>query len=412
QYAVILEAGVTGTRLHIHNFTDLTYLSTTFHQTRHSLYSYSERPKEAAESIRPLIEQAMQIVPVAQHTCTPIFLRASRSMRLLRQPQREDVMHAVEAFLRDSENSPFRLPDGGVGIMEMAEDTAYTWVTVNHLLGRLNETNPQPDVAVLVLGGSDTQIVFAPSSDMDDDQYKYDLRLGQQSYALYRRSFANNGLVLLRQRVHEQIVDSLRIHASESEMPLVSNPCIARGLTEYATLRLGSRVAPHGESYLMDGGSVGGFDACTTVVDTVLAETFHNAHIPAIDASAPVLLLGYFIDRLEPLLRVRHTDEDLTATTTTVDKIAQLARMVCAGPEAWAERFESPVVHVLADQPSWCLDITVVHRLLTTGYRLEGTREVMVGKTIGSGRVDPGWTIGAAVKLIMDDGASGAGRYV
>ncbi|KAJ7058785.1 nucleoside phosphatase GDA1/CD39 [Mycena amicta] len=409
QYAVILDAGSTGTRLHIHNFTSSdsdspAYLSTTFWQSpaNFPLYHYGGRPLEAAESLKPFIEKAMAVVPAAQHSCTPIFLRASYTLRFHRSPKPENIMQAVEAWLRVEENSPFRLPDQAVDIMDPLDDTMYSWIAMNHLLGG----GAEADVALLVLSRANSRIAFA----LPSESGYLGLALGSKAYELYLKAFHGTGTMLL-DRVHESIVSSLspeelqhgyRLAIGPGVVPRVNNPCIARGESEYIRL---VRPASHKyveEPFVMEGRDGGGFDACSVLVDEQLrlTETFRDmADMPPINASARVLLSGYFNDQLEPLLRPQENGSD-DPIVTTVDQIAQLARVVCSGKEAWEDSWRTnPQV-----MPSWCLNLTLVHRLLMKGYRLDGPREVILGPKIRG--VDTwDWTLGAAVKVVMDGAA-------
>ncbi|KAF7306240.1 Nucleoside phosphatase GDA1/CD39 [Mycena indigotica] len=385
RYAVVIEGGSTGTRLHIHAFSvSSRYLSTAFYRNAAgsgslpSLHTYSERPEDVTKSLGPLIEHALDAIPATQHACTPLFMRASAGIRLLSPPHWDGLLSSVEKFLRDSSVSPFPVPHDGVGIMEPGEDMMYAWIAARHLLQDSN------DVAILSLGGGNAEVVFEPSVGFDD--YKYSLRLGNRTHDVYRRTFDHTGLHTLRQQVYSHIV-------GVSHDARISNPCIAKGKTEYATLYPG---VYEGGTYIMDGTAIGDYEACTTIVDTMLAPTFDNANILIIDPRTQIWLMWYYTDRIQPLL----TEED-DLQTITVGKIAGLAQTVCAGPEAWADVWgASKIVDRLSQRPSWCLDLTIIHRVLTNGFRLEAAREVMVGRSVA--KTEPHWTIGAAMQLMQN----------
>ncbi|KAF7306241.1 F-box domain-containing protein [Mycena indigotica] len=398
RYAIIIDGDSTGTRLHIHNFSSsLQYRSTISYQTavENSLHAYAEQSMNAKEAFQPLIRYAMDVIPADQHACTPLLMRASsRSLRSLGQPQRDNLLHSVERILQS--RSPFPVALGSVEIMKPGEDIMFSWVAARHLLEDSN-------IAVLLLSESDTQLVFEPSMGFDDD--KYPIRLGNRTHDLYRRIFEHNGLRSLRQQVNERVAALVAI--SGTPTAVVSNPCIAKDTSEHMTIRLGSQDRPQGDEYLMDGTTIGGYDACSTVVDDVLAKTFHNANILPIDHPTPIWLKRQFTDRIAPLLVDNDPEPERGLQAITVDKIAWLARAVCAGPEVWADVWgESEIVDRLARMPSWCLDLTIIHRLLTTGYRLDGRREVLVGHGVGDTAKSPTWTIGAAVQLIQNTAAN------
>ena len=67
QYAIVLDAGSTGSRVHVFHFekteNGLKLISDTFEQLKPGLSSYADKPKDAAKSILPLLETAVRTVP-------------------------------------------------------------------------------------------------------------------------------------------------------------------------------------------------------------------------------------------------------------------------------------------------------------------------------------------------------------
>lgn len=88
QYFLVIDAGSTGTRMHVFEFqrSDLevrSVLSEKFMEVKPGLSSYDSDPVQAAESLRPLMDLALQSVPSSLHSCTGLILRATAGMRIL-----------------------------------------------------------------------------------------------------------------------------------------------------------------------------------------------------------------------------------------------------------------------------------------------------------------------------------------
>jgi len=67
-YNIVLDAGSTGSRIHIFKFqkagTQLLLQSDGFHQLKPGLSSFADNPQAAADSLKPLMEEALKAVPM------------------------------------------------------------------------------------------------------------------------------------------------------------------------------------------------------------------------------------------------------------------------------------------------------------------------------------------------------------
>lgn len=130
-YALMMDAGSTGSRLHLYTFShcdptpgSLPKLeSEGFFTTSPGLSSYAGKPREAAESLRGLMESAMEGVPVSERGCTPVALKATAGLRLLGQKESNAILEEVERFLK--EDWPFSLVKDGVVIMDGRDEGAF-----------------------------------------------------------------------------------------------------------------------------------------------------------------------------------------------------------------------------------------------------------------------------------------------
>ncbi|KAJ7704956.1 nucleoside phosphatase family-domain-containing protein [Mycena rosella] len=412
QYALMLDAGSTGSRIHIYKFNNCgaspAYEYEVFKMTQPGLSSFAGRPAAAAASLDVLMDEALRVVPTALWKCTPVAVKATAGLRLLPGSQAADILAAVSAHLRGA--YPFALPDvDAVGVMDGADEGVFAWVTANYLLGAMRAG--VPTYAVLDLGGASTQIVFAPVADAPllEGDHKYELDFDGQTRVLYQHSYLGYGLMRARASVHRLVDFMAPATGLDAGERVVSNACLAQGTRRTVELPVADdRTA----TVVMDGGAVGGFAACARLVALVLAKdavcavrpcAFGGVYQPALHEAFPaaaggVLLLSYFYDRVAPLVPAAEGGGD--TISARVDTIAELAGAVCMGPAEWRRRWgEQPaVMEELEGRPEWCLDLTFMHGLLRTGYEFDGEREVMFGKKIAG--TELGWCLGAGIKLV------------
>jgi len=136
----MIDAGSTGSRIHVYKFHNCFAAPTleheTFEQIKPGLSSYAGNPQRAAESLDALLDIAVAEIPTEFQTCTPLAVKATAGLRLLGEDQSLAILDAVEK--RIHEKYPFPLPQkDGVIIMEGKDEGVYAWITTNYLLGML-----------------------------------------------------------------------------------------------------------------------------------------------------------------------------------------------------------------------------------------------------------------------------------
>lgn len=115
QYAIVLDAGSTGSRIHIYKFNKCrsTVLEDeVFRTTTPGLSSMA--PVEAAHSLDNLMNAALDSVPPSMFYCTPLTLKATAGLRMLPDGQGSKILAEVEKRLKEY---PFPLVKNGVEIM-------------------------------------------------------------------------------------------------------------------------------------------------------------------------------------------------------------------------------------------------------------------------------------------------------
>ncbi|KAG8937201.1 Guanosine-diphosphatase [Tulasnella sp. 418] len=292
QYALMLDAGSTGSRIHIYKFHNCFASGPTleyevFKMTRPGLSSYAGKPQDAAESLDELMAEAVKVVPSDFQGCTKVAVKATAGLRLLGTDASQDILDAVKARLKS--NYKFQLAGAdAVTIMDGKDEGVFAWITANYLLGTIGGTNKhdRPTYAVLDLGGASTQIVFEPRFDsksrLEEGDHKYVLTFSGKAHTLYQHSYLGYGLMQARRSVHNLVAFmwdfKLQSHGhgslgSVDDVPLVANPCLAKDTKKIIKLDGGKwKDEAYGYNVTMVGEDVGSFEACNRVVELVMAK--------------------------------------------------------------------------------------------------------------------------------------------
>ncbi|XP_063758416.1 ectonucleoside triphosphate diphosphohydrolase 5-like isoform X3 [Eleginops maclovinus] len=163
-YAVMFDAGSTGTRIHVYTFIhsgseELPVLDNEmFHSIKPGLSAYAGSPEMAGHTVRMLLKVAKKTVPRLEWKRTPLFLRATAGLRLLSSEKARLLLEQVQHVF---DESPFLVPDDSVSIMNGTNEGILAWISVNYLTGHLNAQS-EKTVGILDLGGGSTQITFLP----------------------------------------------------------------------------------------------------------------------------------------------------------------------------------------------------------------------------------------------------------
>ena len=135
QYALTIDAGSTGSRIHVYKFhncgpsPELEY--ETFKMLNPGLSSYAGDPTAAAASLDPLLEEAKRVVPSELWKCTPVEVKATAGLRLLGTQESDAILDEVRNRLET--NWDFVVPnEKAVEIMDGKDEGGY-------LVGRLIE---------------------------------------------------------------------------------------------------------------------------------------------------------------------------------------------------------------------------------------------------------------------------------
>ncbi|CAJ1793688.1 unnamed protein product [Sphenostylis stenocarpa] len=227
-YAVIFDAGSTGSRVHVFHFDqnlDLLHIGNDlefYKKVTPGLSSYADDPEKAAESLVPLLEAAENVVPEDLHPKTPLKLGATAGLRLLEGDAAENILTAVRDMFNN--RSTLNVQSDAVAIIDGTQEGSYLWLAINYLLGRLGKKFSKT-VGVVDLGGGSVQMAYAvsrntaknaPVAPDGEDPYIKKLFVKGKKYDLYVHSYLHFGKEASRAEI-------LKITNG------AANPCILAG---------------------------------------------------------------------------------------------------------------------------------------------------------------------------------------
>ncbi|XP_016067301.1 PREDICTED: ectonucleoside triphosphate diphosphohydrolase 8 [Miniopterus natalensis] len=198
--------------------------------------SYTSNPSQAGESLRGCLEEALAMIPEAQHQHTPLFLGATAGMRLLSQKnssQAEEIFAAITQVLGRAPVD-FR----GAELLAGQDEGALGWITINYVLGLLVKYSFSGEwirpsegtlVGALDMGGASTQITFVPGGPILDESTQATFLLYGFKHSVYTHSYLCFGRDQILNRLLAGLVQS-------SPGQRIRHPCYHSGYQDTLSL--------------------------------------------------------------------------------------------------------------------------------------------------------------------------------
>ncbi|GFR43374.1 hypothetical protein Agub_g4446 [Astrephomene gubernaculifera] len=389
KYAIVFDAGSTGSRVHVFRFEQrsgqLNLISDTFEQLKPGLSSYAEDPAKAAASLQPLLDTALKTVPASLQASTPISLKATAGLRLLPGDKAERILAAVEQLLK---KQPFKLAPGGVAIMDGKDEGAFAWLTLNYLLGKLSGS-ASDTVAAIDMGGGSIQEAFAleaADAKTAPKDYVTVLHGAGKTFNVYVHSYLGYGLMAGRAKL---------IEAGTSG----SNGCFATGAAgKYAYAGKDYSYKPAGDSADSKKCNTLGAAALQSNL-TCGAEQIQCSFNGAwrgngLSKGRQYYVSSYFWDRAVDTGIIK--DQSATMWPTTPKEFEAKAAEVCSqGLDAVTKSYK-----LQRDAAQFlCLDLTYCNVMLTKGFKLDPSMKVTLVKQVeyNGQHIEAAWPLGAAI---------------
>lgn len=407
-YAAVIDAGSTGTRLHVFTFSrgrfggDETLRGEAFHAVEPGLKSYGADAAAAAASLDQLLAKARAIVPARERASTPLSVRATAGLRLM--PEGREAADAIMKEVRDKiAASGFHAKsESFVGIMDGADEGAHGWVSVNYLLGKFGGS-PEKTVSVVDLGGGSTQIAYAVGSRAAKeapDGYVREIQATSSKYSTYVRSFKGYGLVAVRAKIF-----------NNGKNDDGSHPCLPAGFAD--SCEKDCYGLEPGETYAALGSGDGSdFDKCLAATMGALdvgsssksctAKPCSFAGAWSTPRKTALYVMSYIVERAIQSGAVPPPKDATKILKISPADFKRAASRACATPAAELEDAFPLAARDGVDVHYLCLDLTYIYALLTAGYGAADDETVRMLDKIMHKRqaVEASWALGDGIAVL------------
>ncbi|KAK1429215.1 hypothetical protein QVD17_11420 [Tagetes erecta] len=400
KYAVIFDAGSSGSRVHVFCFDenlDLVHIGKElelFEQLKPGLSAHATDPKEAADSLLPLLEKAEKAVPQDMRQNTPVKVGATAGLRQLGVDASERILQAVKDFLKVKSN--LKSDDDWVTVLDGTQEGAYQWVTINYLLKKLGKKYSDT-VGVVDLGGGSVQMAYAiseadaakaPRITNGEDTYVKEMFLMGTKYYLYVHSYLKYGLLAARAEILGVAKDS-------------DNPCILagyNGIYKYGGTDYKVSALPSGSSMNKCREEAIKALKVNESVCTHMKCTFGGVwNGGGGDGQKNLFVASFFFDRAA---EAGFIDASKPVAHVSPRDFQVAAQRVC---HMTLEDAKSKYTDVdPANLPYLCMDLVYQYTLLVDGFDLQPNQEITLVKKVEyqNSLVEAAWPLGSAIEAV------------
>ncbi len=354
-YTIFVDAGSSGSRLHIFQYENTTALlpvvNDVFSESvKPGLSSFADTPTLAGASLKTLFDDAAQFLQKngANPSTVSLNVFATAGMRLLPENKQQAIYQNVENYVK----THYAFTPGEMKTISGTWEGIYGWLDVNYLAE--NFQHQQPTVGSIDMGGASTQIVFA-TQDRSHPADEVTLRINQRDYIIFSKSFLGLG--------QDQALAALNTNSS-------ANLCY-----------------PH--QYSLTSSSVGDFDFanCGTMYSNIIQKADVASQIISTAGQSFVAYSGVYYayhDFLQMDANVKHTDIDARIQQVCEEPWAQLQKEYSSIPEKYLS--------------TYCANSVYIDHLLYDTYQLQ-EGQLTVATQINQKAID--WTLGAALYSLL-----------
>ncbi|XP_026274536.1 ectonucleoside triphosphate diphosphohydrolase 5 isoform X1 [Frankliniella occidentalis] len=378
-YAIVIDAGSTGTRLNAFNFKKSLLTGTyelsndLFVEIKPGLSSFADDPKKGAATILELLSHSklQHVIPPSEWANTPLALKATAGLRLLPEKQANAILDEVRSVLSDL---PFFTNENSVSIMEGVDEGIFSWFTINFLSNSLGGS-VKDTAAAIDMGGGSTQITFAAEASsplwQTSKNFLHPVTAFHQNLTVYTHSYLGMGLMAARMAI-------LSVGNKEGSTTLKSacmHPIMKKPWTyNRVTYTVQGLDNAEGMSHIKE-------SVCQDLVRSYIKGKIDKPE--ELKHHSKINTISYFFDRATEFGLI----DPFEGGRVQVKSFKEAATYSCRNPNA--------------DQPFMCLDMLFIHTLLTDdGFGLKENSYLDLYKKIDNHELS--WALGAAFHILQN----------
>ncbi|XP_078380264.1 uncharacterized protein LOC144663224 [Oculina patagonica] len=235
KYAILFDAGSSGTRIKIYQFfesgptlqpSDIEEIKPSPHKVKPGISDLAGDPSKVEAYMMPLLESAKKTIPEDKQNSTPIFLLATAGMRLLPEDQADAILNEVRKLFNDKNKCTFLFKDDNdARIITGKVEGFYSWATVNFLAGVFRSSDVT--YGSLDLGGASHQNTWEFNGDNSDVVV---IPIAGRNYSIFVRTYLGYGQDQARERYLAFIAQ--KANCAEDSECVVKSPCHNKGFKE------------------------------------------------------------------------------------------------------------------------------------------------------------------------------------
>lgn len=389
QYVIMIDAGSTGSRVHIHSYSwsddsALPIIQPSVNtKIKPGLSSYNIHPAEASKPMEELLEAARKAVPEEYRSATPIHLQATAGLRSITAAQAQAVLTVVRQCLAESE---FLFEPEWATIITGEAEGINGWLATNYLLGAFDPSSPSTAHGVVEMGGASMQITFSPAQPSPSSLSRLTrVSVSGVDYHLYTHSYLAYGLQEAQKLYQRLMMD---------EIEEKGNPCYPVGYRFTST---------------------GKFDTCLLLMQKVVDKSsiscdydscsFNGIWQPAIDAEPFLAIENFFYTNkfFTQSGEEEKEEGEVTKGNKLISTLKEKGREYCDDP--WEQILTDHKADIDAGKESqaslsyYCFAAAYEAAVLEHGFGFNEKSNIRPARTVRKKAID--WELGATLRIIM-----------
>lgn len=205
-YSIIVDAGSTGSRLHLFAYdaskqNSVPLIAEIFTESnKPGISSFAKNPEKAGASYKKLLDDTMTFMKSVNINPQDVSVNilATAGMRLLPEQEQQAIYNSIVSYIKNNYSVQFITAETISGKME----AVYGWLNVNYLADNFTAGKT---IGTIDIGGASTEIAFATANTKNSDD-KVNLKINGKHYIVYSKSFLGLGQDVVRDEMNKDLL--------------------------------------------------------------------------------------------------------------------------------------------------------------------------------------------------------------